>query len=252
MYGPSDKEILVAEFITPSLQWDVPKLNQYLVREDVEVIRRLLISSSAPDRWIWHYDKRGEYSMKSGYKLSMMNRQEASNSSQGQEARWWKKIWKMRVPKKVKHFVWKSFNNSIPTMVNLWNHHVSVNGSCLVCQEEIETSDHALFRCFKAREVWDLLFPGMVGDLWSHMDIKDRWLSFEGRMANKFELICVGAWAIWNARNNLVHNRPILILRPVVNGLRNIWQSFGWQISWKNLMINPWMMFVALLYTAKS
>lgn len=43
---------LVADFITSSLQWNVEKLNQYLLRQDVEVIQCLPISSSAPDRWI--------------------------------------------------------------------------------------------------------------------------------------------------------------------------------------------------------
>lgn len=46
------KDSTVAEFITPSLQWDVQKLNQFLVDFDVEIIKRLPISGSAPDNWI--------------------------------------------------------------------------------------------------------------------------------------------------------------------------------------------------------
>lgn len=43
---------VVVDFITPSLQWDKVKLNHYLLREDVEVIQTIQISSSALDRWI--------------------------------------------------------------------------------------------------------------------------------------------------------------------------------------------------------
>lgn len=43
----------------------------------------------------------------------------------------------MRVPSKVKIFVWRSFHESIPTMVNLWNHHVPVYGNCPICKEEV-------------------------------------------------------------------------------------------------------------------
>lgn len=82
----------------------------------------------------------------------------------------------MRIPIKVKNFVWRSFHNSIPSMINLWCHHVPVNGLCPVCQEEVETTDHALFQCSRAREVWNLLFPVFDGFL-SPMDIRERWLS---------------------------------------------------------------------------
>lgn len=81
----------VAEFITPSVQWDMAKLQQFLVREDVDVITRLPISLNAPDRWIWHYDSRGEYSVKSGYKFSILNGQGASISDSGKQDSWWKK-----------------------------------------------------------------------------------------------------------------------------------------------------------------
>lgn len=93
-------------------------------------------------------------------------------------------------------------------MVNLWNHHVPVNGYCPVCQEEVETTDHAMFWCSRAREIWELILPSMIEYHWSQMDIKDQWLSFRGRQGDKLKLICRGAWAIWNDRNNLIHNRP--------------------------------------------
>lgn len=77
----SNDSTVVADFITLSLQWDVPKLNIFLNKEDVEVIIRLPISSSSPDTWIWHYDRRGKYSVKSGYKLSRLNSQTTFVSS---------------------------------------------------------------------------------------------------------------------------------------------------------------------------
>lgn len=69
---PLMEDAIVADFITPSIQLDVVKLNQFFISHDVEAIQCLPISSSVPDKWIWHYDSKGEYSVKSGYKLSMM------------------------------------------------------------------------------------------------------------------------------------------------------------------------------------
>lgn len=58
---------------------------------------------------------------------------------------WWKKIWTLKVPQKIKHFVWKCFNNCIPTMVNLRNQYIEVDGICPVCSRQYETTDHVLF-----------------------------------------------------------------------------------------------------------
>lgn len=49
---PAMVDACVAEFYTPSLQWDLVKLNQYLVPQDVEMIKGIPISPSTPDRWI--------------------------------------------------------------------------------------------------------------------------------------------------------------------------------------------------------
>lgn len=46
------EDVVVADFITPSMQWDVAKLNQFFIDYDVEMIQGLPISSSVPDRWI--------------------------------------------------------------------------------------------------------------------------------------------------------------------------------------------------------
>lgn len=72
---------VVADFITPSMQWVVAKLNQFFIDYDVEAIQCLPISSSASHRWIWHYDRKREYSVKSGYKFVMLKGQETSLSS---------------------------------------------------------------------------------------------------------------------------------------------------------------------------
>lgn len=81
--GHDNENLLVAEFITSSVRWDVSKLHQYLCREDVEVITQLPISRTAPDTWVWHYDKNGKYTVKSGYKLCMLSSQATSSSYTG-------------------------------------------------------------------------------------------------------------------------------------------------------------------------
>lgn len=46
-------EVLASHFITPSGNWDIPKLNTVLWPEDVNIISKLPITSTGlPDSWI--------------------------------------------------------------------------------------------------------------------------------------------------------------------------------------------------------
>lgn len=172
-------------------------LARSLCRSDVDEILKNLLSATMQDCWIWHYDKRGQYTVKSGYKMGMMLRQVASSSSTC-DPTWWRKLWKLKIPNKIKHFVWKSFHHAIPTMVNLGHHHVPVGYGCPICSERLETTDHALFHCTRAREIWANMYPNGCRIFFDHLDVKDRWVRLSLEYEEALSLICVGAWAIWN------------------------------------------------------
>ena len=60
---------------------------------------------------------------------------------------WWKFLWRLNLPLKVKLFMWKACHNWIPTHVNLANHGVQLNTVCPLCLKSNETSLHALWFC---------------------------------------------------------------------------------------------------------
>lgn len=45
-----EDESLVKEFITPSYQWNITRLKEYLCQDDVDLISNLAISPNAPDK----------------------------------------------------------------------------------------------------------------------------------------------------------------------------------------------------------
>lgn len=144
------------------------------------------------------------------YKLCMLLKYEGSTSNTMLVNKWWKQLWNLKIPNKIKHFVWKSYHNCIPSMVNLGRHHVHVDGLCPLCKDGLETTDHVIFQCIRAREIWDTVEFISMGIIDSQMDIKDRWLYIGNNVSvQEVEQICVGAWAIWNDRNNVTHSRPI-------------------------------------------
>jgi hypothetical protein len=74
----------------------------------------------------------------------------------------WKTIWKLRVPSKVKIYIWRIMQETIPCRVVLANRHVPVNTQCPLCQCGAEDIKHMLFECPRARLVWERLGLGQI------------------------------------------------------------------------------------------
>ncbi|KAK2662222.1 hypothetical protein Ddye_000796 [Dipteronia dyeriana] len=60
---------------------------------------------------------------------------------------WWKFLWWLNVPSKVKLFIWRACHNWIPSLVNLAKRGVGGDVLCPVCYRQAETSLHALWTC---------------------------------------------------------------------------------------------------------
>ena len=66
----------------------------------------------------------------------------------------WRKIWGISSPPKVKHFFWRIINNAIASGENLFQRNCSPSPPCSVCGNEIESIEHILWRCDGDVEVW--------------------------------------------------------------------------------------------------
>ena len=59
----------------------------------------------------------------------------------------WNIIWSMKIPNKVKIFLWKCCVDAIPCCDELWKKKVRKNPNCIVCGEGKETIEHVLLLC---------------------------------------------------------------------------------------------------------
>lgn len=92
---------------------------------------------------MWHYNYNGQYSVKSSYKVFISSHsQPLLTLSDGVG----KMIWALRVPGKMKIFLWNAFHNIQPTWDNLQMRGMVVPECCLFCKA-VETVDHILFTC---------------------------------------------------------------------------------------------------------
>ncbi|KAK2662429.1 hypothetical protein Ddye_001003 [Dipteronia dyeriana] len=144
----------VRSLISPTGGWNSELIRVSFVEEEADAILSLpLAATSTPDSMVWHFDNTGEYTVRSGYIMGCDVLDSPTTSGLNDAASWWKLLWWIDIPLKVKLFVWRACNNWIPTMVNLEGRGLRVSSRCSVCDYGCETTWHALWGCKKLKLV---------------------------------------------------------------------------------------------------
>ncbi|KAH9754587.1 putative reverse transcriptase/RNA-dependent DNA polymerase [Citrus sinensis] len=196
----------VGEVMDDENNWDVAKLNQHFMQEDTEAILKIpLPRSQKVDEMLWHYDKHGEYSVRSEYQIALKLKAPDEPSSSGSNSKRWKVVWSMELPEKMKIFMWRAARNLLPTAENLWKRKCLKDPICQGCNREVETVRHALLDCKAARKIWyhatsSVQIPNaqnqdileFIYEVWS------TWGKTEAEQAIAF------CWAVWFARNKRI------------------------------------------------
>ena len=151
----------VSEFIdTNTWQWNRLKVCEtFAPRTRKEILAIPLNRSCSRDCLIWKENRRHEFTVKSTYQVALcLNQQvEAEHSKAQEDRKWWKKIWALKVPPKVKTFLWRACSNILPTRDNLFRRKIQIDPICELCSQTRETCDHLLWECPFARNVWAMM-----------------------------------------------------------------------------------------------
>ena len=131
-------------------RWKFDTLKSLFLPFEVETILNIPLSYSLPeDKIIWVGNKRGEFLVKSAYyvALTMINSLDGGESShEDPRIPFWKWIWQLKIPPKIRIFFWKVCANALPTLLNLRKRGVDTDGMCPMCGLEVESIYHALFK----------------------------------------------------------------------------------------------------------
>lgn len=150
----------------------------------------------------------------------------------------WQFIWKLRIPNKIKTFLWKVHLNILPTGSFLHNRGIlpEAQVTCKLCSKFPETSHHLFFQCANVVRLWDSIAawwniqPIMVQDLglhavWAHSkQFPTKFL----RMVWKV-VVSSSIWSIWLSRNNEVFKKSNTTSDNLLNLVRV--QSKEWAIA---------------------
>ena len=100
--------------------------------------------------------RNGCYSTKSVYHL-LSNEAVAKNpgpSNTTAHKKFWLDIWSLNVPNKIRHFIWRASNDSLPTKMNLLKRNITANSHYNRCCCETEDTIHAIWGCPEVKIVW--------------------------------------------------------------------------------------------------
>ena len=109
-----------------------------------------LIRWSVMDSIVWLHNKKGVYSVKSGYHVArqIMRDGDVAESSSGPTGQFvWAKLWNLHVPTKIKVFGWRTCQDILPTRVNLVKRKIITDNTCECYKRAPETGIHVLWEC---------------------------------------------------------------------------------------------------------
>ena len=137
-----------------SASWKVHVLDALVFPYEAKVIKGIPISSHlSTDKLIWAETPNGKFSVKSAYEVAMRLSKHADQgaSLDQSQMRWfWKKIWELPLPHKVRHFAWQACRDILPTKVNLMCRKVFHDQLYVECSLEAETTGHMFWTCSRA------------------------------------------------------------------------------------------------------
>jgi hypothetical protein len=153
----------VSDLIDPySGQWDESLFRDIFNAIDAEQILQIPLNTHGFEDFIaWGFSQNGIYTVRSAYHLQWRHQfgppagQVVQGSSSANPI--WRSIWKLKIPSKIKIFIWRALHGILPLKSILVNRHIGTSGECPICQLGPEDIQHLLFLCPVASDIWQAL-----------------------------------------------------------------------------------------------
>jgi exonuclease III len=190
--------------------WNRQLIQENFAPQDASAILAIQLNAiTRPDRLCWQNTRSKLFTVRSAYHHTLhanLDHSHSESSSAIHLRRFWKSMWRLSVPSKCKHLLWRACTASLPTRNNLRHRGIMVDPKCLFCNIETETITHILWACPMARNVWGIV-PGKLQKM-SHtenLDFRDLTMAVASSNHRRdFELWTVITWSIWTARNKFL------------------------------------------------
>ncbi|XP_075653903.1 uncharacterized protein LOC142624260 [Castanea sativa] len=188
--------------------WNLDLIHQSFIQDNATSILSIPLSRHKPqDRMIWTYTPKGYFTVNSAYKVAIsMTRTLAlvETSHDTEQTRFWRQLWNLHVPNKIKLFAWKACKKILPTKTNLYHRGVIDDPTCEACARAPKTVRHLFWECTITKDVWNLSDIPLDKTGINHRDFMDLlwYLLFKQHVDTKLvELVITTAWSAWFSCN---------------------------------------------------
>ncbi|KAK9673871.1 hypothetical protein RND81_12G195100 [Saponaria officinalis] len=199
--------------VTGRMQWDAEKVRRGFLPFEAERILSIPLSARGlDDSWFWPWEKDGEYSVRSAYKILHGWDDEGLVASSSESNKWiWAGIWQSPILPRIKTFFWQLCKEALPTKARITKRMGRGDGLCPVCWADEEGDLHVFRDCGWVRGFWaedDLEVVGRDVSEW----VSGVWELLGTQERVRFMTAC---WVIWNARNRWVFEGEEVSVRRV-------------------------------------
>jgi hypothetical protein len=242
----------VAALIDPVLhRWRGNVIDVNFFPFEASIIKRMPLSQHhVSDSLTWKSTLTGHLTVKSAYTF-LWNEQytsssNPSSSSTTNTSSFWKLLWSLLVPPKIRNFGWRACCKILPTLTNLFQKQILSTYTCYLCGEEAETVSHVLWSCPYAVRVWKStpMFSSMpLGHLLDFQDVLD--CAFNKLATPEMEIFITTAWMLWAVRNDVWRGKDppraeVLVGQAVVYATEFIEHNRRQGSPGENLRVEKW------------
>ena len=163
----------------------------------------------------WHYERTGLFTVRSAYRMLVQKKENATawlenrpgRSNVHAEEKEWSIIWQLKVPSKIKVFLWRLARHSLPTADVLHRRHMAEQATCLICGAP-DSWKHSLLDCNMAKCVWALAREETVEHICNIQEHSAKaWLAavISSLSMEESRRTMVTLWALWHAKRKAVY-----------------------------------------------
>ncbi|KAA3467739.1 reverse transcriptase [Gossypium australe] len=175
-----------------SATWNDELLCNLFDEDTTSRIRSIPIAgNNLEDTLVWKFEGSGAYSVRSGYRVLSSSLVQATNYNPYNDefTDFYKSLWVLKIPGKIKIHVWRLFNNLIPHFCNLAKRNLVTDTICQLCKQDEENLDYVLWTCGTLRQVWNCLHI-------QHQDVEESGRNKLIHEGVKFQLEEVDQWKV--------------------------------------------------------
>ncbi|KAA3462679.1 reverse transcriptase [Gossypium australe] len=188
----------VVELIySQSREWNREVISHTFAADEADRILRIPLAKIPHEDFLaWSGEHSGEFSVKSAYKL-LQSFDPRAYAVQNVYKEFYRKLWNIELPTKVKIIAWKASWNYLPTRANLFYKKLIADASCPCCGLAAETVDHLFKECPLSVEVWSHI-PGVNCPQFISLSFV-QWLTktVDILPPDLCRIFCGALWAIW-------------------------------------------------------